>query len=118
MRRLKTKSVSEFRLRQKRNYSKQRAATQGEEMLKQIQSLQRRPGHWNLTRPGYSNSVPVAQTSRLPGYCPQMGPYGTHISPTWGPYGPILGPYRILGYLDICIYCIYIYIYIYMYTSI
>ena len=27
-------------------------------------------GHWNLTRPGYSNPVPVTPTSRLPGYWP------------------------------------------------
>ena len=38
-------------------------------------------GHWNLTQPGYSNPVPVTQTSRLPGYCP-----GSHM----GPYGPML----------------------------
>jgi hypothetical protein len=25
-------------------------------------------GHWNLTRPGYSNPVPVTPTCRLPGY--------------------------------------------------
>ena len=31
------------------------------------------PGHWNLSRPGYSNPVAVTQTSQLRVYCPESG---------------------------------------------
>jgi len=78
-------------------------------------------GHWNLTRLGYSNPVPVTQTSWLPGYCPgsRMGPHGSHMGPyvhivpygpIWVPYGPIWDTWIFeFGYFDIWIY-IYIYI--------
>jgi len=59
-------------------------------------------GHWNPTQPGYSNPVPVTQTSGCPvtaldlGYCA-----------IW-----------MFGYIYIYIYAIWIYTYTYIYIYI